>query len=63
MTELQQAIQEAISPQAVAVIVAHLQAVRAESDAADQARWFCKQLVELVGGAKELNALFDEVGV
>ena len=63
MTALQDAIQESISPTACAVIIAYLQGVQGENDAADQARWFCDQIVELVGGPKALNGLMDEAGV
>ncbi len=63
MTTLQDEIRNSMSPQAVALIVAHLHAVIGISAAAKEAQWFTAQLVELVGGPDELNELFEEVGV
>ena len=57
------AIQEAMSPQAVALMIAHLQCCDGNSAAHGEVDWFRKQLVEMVGGADAVNVLFDEVGV
>jgi len=62
-TQLQEVIKEVMSPQAVALIVAHLQTVSGDSKAAKEAYWFSDLLTETVGGPDALNDLFEEVGV
>ena len=56
-------IKDAMSPQAVALMIAHLQACDGNSDAHCEVAWFRKQLVEAVGGPDAASALFAEVGV
>jgi uncharacterized protein with von Willebrand factor type A (vWA) domain len=56
-------IRDNMSPQAVALIAAHLQTINGDSDAACEARWFSDQLIAIVGGPDALNNLFEEVGV
>ena len=60
---LKDAIQATMSPEAVALMIAHLQVVTGESDAAREVDWFVQQLFEVVGGADAANRLFDEIGV
>ena len=60
---LADAIRDNMSPQAVALIIAHIQSINGDSDAANEARWFADQLVAIVGGPAAVNALFEEVGV
>ena len=60
---LQDEIRESLSPQAVALIVAHLQTCDGVSVAHREVSWFRKILTETVGGHKAVNDLFDEVGV
>jgi hypothetical protein len=60
---LADAIRDNMSPQAVALIVAHIQSIDGNSDAAHEARWFADQLVAIIGGPAAVSALFEEVGV
>jgi len=56
-------IKDAMSPQAVALLHAHIVTISGDSDAAREARWFAAALVEIVGGPDAMNALYEEVGV
>ena len=56
-------IKDAMSPQAVALLHAHIVTIDGDSDAAREARWFAAALVEIVGGTYAMNALYEEVGV
>lgn len=60
---LKTTIQDAMSPQAVALMIAHLQTCDGNSAAHREVAWFRKQLVKVAGGPEAVNALFDEVGV
>jgi len=58
------ALQDSLSPQAVAAIVAFLQPARtASEDVNTQIRWFADVLVETVGGHDAISGLCDEVGL
>ena len=61
--KLQNEIRDCMSPQGLAMMIAHLQCVDGSTPAATEAAWFRDELVKLVGGADALNALFEEVGV
>ena len=50
-------IKDAMSPQAVALLHAHIVTINGDSD------WFAAALVEIVGGIDAMNALYEEVGV
>ena len=63
MSKLQDEIREHMSPQAVALTVAHLQTVYGEGPACAEVQWLRDQLTEMVGGSEELGRLMDEVGV
>ena len=60
---LKTTIQDAMSPQAVALMIAHLQTCDGNSAAHREVAWFRDQLTEIVGGPDALNNLFEEVGV
>ena len=61
--KIKAAIQEAMSPQAVGLMIAHLQCVDGNAGAHQEVAWFCKLLVELVGGPDAVNNIFEEIGV
>jgi hypothetical protein len=60
---MQEELKNALSPQAIALIIAHLQCCDGNATAHREAAWFRKQLTELVGGAEAVSELFEEVGV
>jgi hypothetical protein len=60
---LQATMIDAMSPQAVALIIAHLQPVDGNGTAQQEVAWFRELLVETVGGPDAASDLFDEVGV
>jgi hypothetical protein len=60
---MQAEIKDTLSPQAVALIIAHLQCCERKAQAHCEVEWFRKQLVALVGGSEKVNTLFEEVGV
>lgn len=51
-------VRESLSPDAVALIIAHLQGVENR-----EVKWVVDALTEAVGGVDAANKLFDEVGV
>ena len=61
--KLMNEIRDAMSPQAVALMVAHLQSVGGPTNANLEVAWFRDALVDLVGGPDAVNVLFEEVGV
>ncbi len=61
MQKLMEEMKDNLSPQAVAIIIAHLQTVNFDSAAAMEVLAFRTELESLVGS--ELGNLFDEVGV
>jgi hypothetical protein len=64
MSKLQKEIRDALSPEAVALIVAYLQPVSSTNrKAVREVEWFSGELVKMLGGSKALKGLFDEVGV
>jgi hypothetical protein len=60
---MQAELKETFSPQAVALIIAHLQCCDGNATAHREVAWFRNQLVALVGGAEAASELFEEVGV
>ena len=60
-----QAIRWAMSPQAVALTIAHIQSASCTKDehATLEVAWLVRVLTELVGGAEAVNALYNEIGV
>jgi hypothetical protein len=60
---LKAALKESLSPQAIAIMAAHLDCVTGTDEAVSEVYWFRRQLTDLVGGAEAMNALFEEVGL
>lgn len=60
---LKTTIRDTMTPQAVALMIAHLQTCNGNSQAHREVAWFREQLVEIVGGPAAVDALFEEVGV
>ena len=64
MDALRDAMKENFTPEAIALMVANLQVAKSEhSSAHRQVEIFTQFLVDLVGGHKAVNALFEEIGV
>jgi len=58
------ALQDNLSPQAVAAVVAYLQPAQTDNTEVNrQLRWLADRLTELVGGPDELARLTDELGL
>ena len=58
------AIQEHLSPRAVACIVAFLQSARSNDEDTDcQVTWFADGLVEMLGGNVQARRLMREIGL
>jgi hypothetical protein len=58
------AIRDAMSPQAVALMIAHLQgATCKDKQAVKGVEWFVEVLTNTVGGPDAVSSLFDEIGV
>ena len=61
---LRDVLSDALSPQAVAAIVAYLQPAKTKDRAVNrQLRWFAERLTELVGGPEMQGRLAEEVGL
>jgi len=61
---LKDVLSDALSPQAVAAIVAYLQPAKTKDKAVNhELRWFAERLTELVGGPEMQGRLADEVGL
>ena len=61
---LRDVLSDALSPQAVAAIVACLQPAKTKDSAVNrQLRWFAERLTELVGGPEQQGRLAEEVGL
>ncbi len=57
-------IRDAMSPQAVALMIAHLQgATCKDKQAVKGVEWFVEVLTNTVGGPDGVSSLFDEIGV
>ncbi len=58
-------LKDNLSPQAMAVMSAHLQSVsdKYEPNAVKEVFWFSRMLDTAVGGVPAMNGLYDEVGV
>ena len=64
MDALRDAMKENFTPEAIALMVAHLQGAKSENgNAQRQVEMFSQFLVDLVGGHKAVNSLFEEIGV
>mgnify|MGYP006977568949 CR=1 FL=1 len=62
--ELRDLVQDCMSPEAVATIVAYLQPAHCGDEQVDrQVQWFAEQLVEALGGDDALNRVCDELGL
>ena len=67
--ELGDAIQDALSPEAVTLIVAHLAGMGFGTRGAEcrepmlQVQWFVDLLTETLGGVAEYNRMIDELGI
>jgi len=61
---LRDVLSDALSPQAVAAIVAYLQSAKTKDKAVNrELRWFAERLTELVGGPEMQGRLAEEVGL
>jgi hypothetical protein len=61
---LRDVLSDALSPQAVAALVACLQRAKTKDKAVNhELRWFASRLTELVGGPEQQGRLADEVGL
>ena len=61
---LKDVLSDALSPQAVAAIVAYLQPAKTKDKAVNhELRWFAERLTELVGGPEMQGRLAQEVGL
>jgi hypothetical protein len=57
-------LSDALSPEAVAAIVAYLQPAKTKNTAVNrELRWFTERLIELVGGPEQQGRLAEEVGL
>ena len=57
-------IRDAMSPQAVALMIAHLQGAHCkDKQATRDVEWFVGVLTNTVGGPAAVSSLFDEIGV
>ena len=62
--ELRDLLQDCLSPEAVAAIVAFLQPVATRDPKVNkEVEWFSRQLVELLGGYEQQSRLADELGL
>lgn len=63
--KIQTAIREAMSPQAVALAIAHLQAATCSKNkqAVKEVAWLVEVLTNTAGGPDAVNALYEEIGV
>jgi len=62
--DLMDALQDNLSPQAVAAVVAYLQPAKTDNAEVNrQLRWLAERLTELVGGPEQLARLTDELGL
>ena len=63
-TELQEAIKDHFTPEAVAAIAAYLEPACCGDETVDrQIRWFVDQLVELLGGEEFFRQTCEELGL
>ena len=61
---LKDVLSDALSPQAVAAIVAYLQPAKTKDKAVNhELRWFAERLTELVGGPEQQGRLAEQVGL
>jgi hypothetical protein len=61
---LRDVLSDALSPQAVAAIVAYLQPAKTKDKAVNhELEWFASRLTELVGGPEQQGRLAEEVGL
>lgn len=57
-------IRDAMSPQGVALMIAHLQgATCKDRSATKQVEWMVEVLTNTVGGPAAVNSLYEEIGV
>jgi hypothetical protein len=62
--EMEGAIRDAMSPQAVALMIAYLQGATCKDKQATRGvEWFVEVLTNTVGGPDGVSSLFDEIGV
>jgi len=61
---LRDVLSDALSPQAVAALVACIQPAKTKDNAVNrELRWFAERLTELVGGPEQQGRLAEEVGL
>jgi len=63
-TPMQEAIRDALSPQAVALAASELLLARCDDEEVDlEVRWFAEQLIELLGGQEAWSRTCKEIGL
>ena len=63
-TPMQEAIRDALSPEAVALAASELLLARCDDEEVDlEVRWFAEQLIELLGGQEAWSQTCKEIGL
>ena len=61
---MQEAIRDALSPEAVALAASELLLARCDDEEVDlEVRWFAEQLIELLGGKEAWSRTCKEIGL
>ena len=61
---MQEAIRDALSPQAVALAASELLLARCDDEEVDlEVRWFAEQLIDLLGGQEAWSRTCKEIGI
>ena len=61
---LQRCIQDALSPEAVALAASYLLTARCDDEEVDlEVRWFAEQLIELLGGDEVFSQTCKGIGI
>ena len=63
-TTMQEAIRDALSPEAVALAASELLLARCDNEEVDlEVRWFAEQLIELLGGNEAFSQTCKGIGL
>ena len=63
-TPMQEAIRDALSPEAVALAASELLLARCDNEEVDlEVRWFAEQLIELLGGNEAFSQTCKGIGL
>ena len=63
-TPMQEAIRDALSPDAVALAASYLLTARCDDEEVDlEVRWFAEQLIELLGGDEAFSQTCKGIGL